>query len=294
MFIYSMRKAFIQLHLSILLAGFTGIFGRLITLPEGPLVWYRTLITSVLLVIILKFMRKIRLLPLKDIIRIALVGFVLVMHWIFFYGSIKASNVSVGVVCFSLTGFFTAVFEPALSRRMFSIREILFSSLTVAGIVLIFHFDSQYRLGIILGVISAAICALFMIANKRISKDYRLMELIFYEIAGGFIIWTVFMPLYLHIFPQTVVVPDAMNLLWLLLFCIFCTIIMYMLQISALQKISAFTVNLSYNLEPVYTIILASVIFKENHELNASFYAGLSLILLSVGLQMWNVIRKGV
>lgn len=289
-----MRKAFIQLHLSILLAGFTGIFGRLITLPEGLLVWYRTLITSVLLVIILKFMRKIRLLPLKDIIRIALVGFVLVMHWIFFYGSIKASNVSVGVVCFSLTGFFTAVFEPALSRRMFSIREILFSSLTVAGIVLIFHFDSQYRLGIILGVISAAICALFMIANKRISKDYRLMELIFYEIAGGFIIWTVFMPLYLHIFPQTVVVPDAMNLLWLLLFCIFCTIIMYMLQISALQKISAFTVNLSYNLEPVYTIILASVIFKENHELNASFYAGLSLILLSVGLQMWNVIRKGV
>lgn len=293
MFIYSMRKAFIQLHLSILLAGFTGIFGRLITLPEGLLVWYRTLITSVLLLIILKFMRKIRLLPLKDIIRIALVGFVLVMHWIFFYGSIKASNVSVGVVCFSLTGFFTAVFEPALSRRMFSIREILFSSLTVAGIVLIFHFDSQYRLGIILGVISAAICALFMIANKRISKDYGLMELIFYEIAGGFIIWTAFMPLYLHLFPQTAVVPDAMNLLWLLLFCIFCTIIMYMLQITALQKISAFTVNLSYNLEPVYTIILASVIFKENHELNASFYAGLSLILLSVGLQMWNVVRKG-
>ncbi len=288
-----MRKAFIQLHLSILLAGFTGIFGRLITLPEGLLVWYRTLITSVLLLIILKFMRKIRLLPLKDIIRIALVGFVLVMHWIFFYGSIKASNVSVGVVCFSLTGFFTAVFEPALSRRMFSIREILFSSLTVAGIVLIFHFDSQYRLGIILGVISAAICALFMIANKRISKDYGLMELIFYEIAGGFIIWTAFMPLYLHLFPQTAVVPDAMNLLWLLLFCIFCTIIMYMLQITALQKISAFTVNLSYNLEPVYTIILASVIFKENHELNASFYAGLSLILLSVGLQMWNVVRKG-
>ena len=287
-----MKKAFLQLHMSIMLAGFTGIFGRLITLSEGALVWYRMFITAVLLFIILKIAGEFALLPLKKAVSVSLIGFLLSLHWIFFYGSIKAANVSVGVVCFSLTGFFTALFEPLLAGRRFSIREILFSFAAVAGILLIFHFDTRYRTGIIFGVISAALAALFMIANKRVSDKYPLKLLIFYEIAGGFIPLTLLMPFYLIFFHNTEYVPDIRNLTLLFLFVIFCTIIMYMLQISALRKISAFTVNLSYNLEPVYTIALASLIFGEHRQLNAAFYTGLGLITFSVLLQMRNIMRK--
>ncbi len=287
-----MKKAFVQLHLSILLAGFTGIFGRLITLSEGVLVWYRMVIASVLLFMMLKLTGKFKPLPLRDAVKVSLIGFLLSLHWICFYGSIKAANVSVGVVCFSLTGFFTALFEPVLTKRRFSAKEIFFSFVAVAGILLIFHFDTRYRTGIIIGLISAALAALFMIANKSVSTEYPLMTLIFYEIAGGLIPLTLLMPLYLKFFRITEIIPDARNFILLLLFVIFCTIIMYMLQISALRKISAFTVNLSYNLEPAYTIALASVIFGEHRYLNTAFYAGLGLIILSVLLQMRNVMRK--
>ena len=287
-----MKRAFLQLHISILLAGFTGIFGRLITLSEGLLVWYRMVIASALLFVILKASGKFIRLPLKDSIKIALIGFLLSLHWIFFYGSIKAANVSVGVICFSLTGFFTAIFNPLLTRKRFSWREILFSIVAVTGILLIFHFDARYRAGIAIGVVSAALAALFMIANKSVSAGYPLITLIFYEIAGGLIPMTFLMPLYLRYFNITEYLPDARNLILLFLFVIFCTIIMYMLQISALRQISAFTVNLSYNLEPIYTIVLAGFIFEEHKYLNGVFYIGFALIVLSVLLQMRSITWK--
>src|SRR5574344_1427435 len=126
-----MREAYIKLHLSILIAGFTGVFGKLITLSEGMLVWYRMLITSVLFYLFLKLTHRLYAVATRDMIRIGAVGFLLSLHWIAFYGSIKASNVSIGVVCFSLTGFFTSLFEPLIERRRFSLKEVLFSLVAV-------------------------------------------------------------------------------------------------------------------------------------------------------------------
>lgn len=162
-----MKNAFIKLHISILLAGFTGLFGKLITLNEGLLVWYRMMFAAVLLFTILKISNKLQSIPLKEQLKIAGTGFILGLHWVFFYGSIKMSNVSVGVVCFSLVGFFTALLEPLLIRRRFKIKELLFSLITVAGILLIFRFDMRYRSGIIIGIISSALAALFTITNKK-------------------------------------------------------------------------------------------------------------------------------
>ena len=136
-----MKEAFIKLHLSVLIAGGTGIFGRLITLNEGLLVWYRMLLAGVLFYIVLFLLKKLRKLPARDALRIASVGLLLAVHWLFFYGSIKASNVSIGVVCLSLMSFFTALFDPVINRHRVSASEILFSLVGVAGIVLIFHFD---------------------------------------------------------------------------------------------------------------------------------------------------------
>lgn len=289
-----MKQAFIKLHLSVFIAGFTGIFGKLITLNEGLLVWYRLLITSALLLLIIKFTNKRIKIPFRDVLKIAGVGLLLTMHWLFFYASIKYSNVSIGVVCFSMSGFFTAIFEPVINRRRISFRELFFSIIALCGIALIFHFDTRYRTGIILGTISSALAALFVIMNKRVtsSNGYSWQGNLFYEILGGFIGLSLLLPVYLHFFPVESFIPSTLNLFYLLLFSVFCTIGLYMLQIQALKHISAFTLNLSYNLEPVYSIILAMIIFKEGRDLDFSFYLGLSLIVASVIVQIYSVRRE--
>lgn len=287
-----MKQSFIKLHTSIIIAGFTGILGKLITLNEVFLVWYRMLIASILLLIILSIKKQLQRLTVQELAKLGGTGILLTLHWIFFYGSIKASNVSIGVVCFSLSGVFTAIFDPLLHRRRIKIREIFFSILTLCGIALIFHFDARYRLGIVLGTISSALAALFIIANKHISTKHASTTILFYEMVSGFLFVSLLIPFFLYFSSETFVVPNTSNSLYILCLAVFCTIGLYTLQTHALRKISAFTVNLSYNLEPLYSIILAMIIFGEEKELNFAFYVGLGLIVMSVVLQTWGVVRR--
>lgn len=280
-----MKEVFLKLHLSIFIAGFTGVFGKLISVNEGFLVLYRMAITSVLLFLFLNLTKKLVRLKSQDIIKVAGVGLLLGLHWLFFYGSIKAANVSIGVICFSLVGCFTAVFEPLIFRRGLSIKELSYSLLTVAGILLIFQFDSQCRFGILLGVVSSAFAALFTICNKKVSGKCNSINLLFYEIIGGLALLCIAVPIYIHHLPQVHYIPTKADILYLLILSVICTIVMYILQIQVLKKVSAFTVNLSYNLEPIYSIILAMILFGEAKDLNPAFYIGLSLILLSVALK---------
>lgn len=287
-----MKKAFIQLHISIILAGFTGVFGKAISLNEGLLVWYRMLISGILLLLILGASRKLKAVSRKDFQRIALTGCLLGLHWIFFYGSIKYSNISVGVVCFSLTGFFTAILAPILNKKKFAASELLLSGLTLLGIGLIFSFDSQYRIGILLGTMSSLLVAFYTIANERLAHSFKSEVITVYQMIGGSIGLAFLMPFYLHYFPVATMIPSWQDLGYLVMLSLFCTVLLYMLLIQALNKISAFTVNLSFNLEPIYTIILAILIYKENRELTWPFYIGLGLIILSVVLQMVKVSRQ--
>ena len=288
----SIRVAFIKLHLSVLLAGFTGVLGKLITLNEGLLVWYRLLLTSLLFAPILFLGRRLHRVPARELVKIGGTGLLLSLHWVFFYGSIKASNVSVGVVCFSTVGFFTALLEPLFYQRRVSMHELLFSLLTVAGVACIFHFDTRYRAGIIMGVIGAALAALFTIVNKLVGRRHPASTMLLYEMLGGFIGLSCLLPLYLTETGVPFQLPDLRDFTFLLMLSLFCTIGLYMLQIQALKTISAFTVNLVYNLEPVYSIVLAMIIFGEAQQLNASFYGGLSLIVLAVALQSWTIMRE--
>lgn len=284
-----MKKAFLQLHLSVFLAGFTGILGKLISLNEGLLVWYRLLITAVTMYILFRLQGTFRKLPWKDIVPIGATGVVVALHWLFFYGSIKYSNVSIGVICFSLTSLFTAIFDPLINRRRFDVAEMLLSMLTLFGILLIFHFDTQYRTGIVLGIISAMFAALFTVYNKRLVKRFDTNTITFYELSTGLVVLSLFLPFYLHFFPVTSVIPGFSDLMYLLVLAWLCTICMYTLSMNALKKISPFTVNLCFNLEPVYSIVLAFMLFHENKHLNNAFYAGLACIVLSVALQMARV-----
>lgn len=287
-----MRKAFIQLHIAILLAGFTGILGRLIELNEGVLVWYRLFISVVTLWILFAIQRKIERLSPRDLLLITGTGLIAALHWVTFYGSIKYANVSVAVVCFSAIGFFTALLEPLIVRKPVKWIECFLGLLTIAGIYIIFHFDPRYKTGIIIGIISALLASIFPILNRQFVQRLKVETVTLYELSGGLISLTLLLPLYFQISPAATLLPSKTDWLWLLVLGWFCTVLAFHFSMNSLKKISAFTVNLSYNLEPIYTIILAFLIFKEDKELSEAFYFGLSLIMLSVLLQSFLVYKN--
>ena len=287
-----MKKALLQLHIAVFLAGFTAILGKLITLNEGLLVWFRLLITVGTLGIMLYYQKRIKTIPWGDMLKIFGVGVIVALHWVTFYGSVKYGNVSVALVCFSATGFFTAFFEPMILRRKLSVIEIGLGMMAIAGIYIIFDFHPQYKLGIIFGILSAMGSALFPIFNKRLLVVYEPKTLTLYELGGGLLALTVLVPLYLQKFPASYYVPTATDWLWLFVLAWLCTVLSFDLQLNALKKVSAFTANLTYNLEPVYGIILAFIFFKENENLHREFYLGVLLILLAVVLQMWRISRQ--
>ncbi len=285
-------KAFVQLHVSIILAGFTGILGKLITMSEGMLVWYRMFFTFVIFGIFLLCTKKFEKVAWQDIAKISFTGVLICLHWIFFYGSIKLSNVSIGVVCFSLVGFFTALLEPVFMRTRFSVREFAYSVLTVVGVMLIFSFDVRYRLGIIVGVIAAVLSALYTISIRKLCHTYSPSTTLLYQMGGGVAFLSLILPFYLDYFDISYVIPTLQDTALLLVLAVFCTIGMSYLLIQCLQYISAFTVNLSYNLEPIYSIAIAIAFLGEAHQLNFSFYLGLACITLSVVLQTLWVMRQ--
>ncbi|MDO5531179.1 DMT family transporter [Sutterella sp.] len=286
-----MKKAFLELHLSVLLAGWTGIFGKLLSLSPGLIVFWRIVFAGALLWAFLALRRSIEPVVRRDRIGIALVGALLMLQWTLFYASIKASNVSIAIVAFSSIGFFTAIFEPLMTHGRISLKEIAFSVLTLIGISFIFHFDTQYRTGIILGLVSAAGAAVLAILFRHYKAKYRATTVMSWQLVGGFVAACALMPLYRWLAPPEPFTPQGIDWLYMLIFSSFCTIGMYLLQIQSLEKISAFTVNLTYNLEPVYSIILAMIIFGEARDLGYSFYLGLCCIGASVLLQTWSVVR---
>ena len=290
----TMKEAFFKLHLAVLIAGSTGLFGKLITLSEFPLSLYRMLFAATMFWIFMAFTGKVHRIPVRNVVKMLGVGMLLALHWMFFYGSIKYANISIGVVCYSMVGFFTAIFEPIILRRKLSLRELLFSLLTVAGIYLIFQFDSRYRFGITLGMISTALGALYTISNKvvSVSTGHKSSTILLYAMTGGTIGMFILLPLFIHLFPTERLLPSHQDFMWLLVLSSVSTIALYLLQIQVLKVISAFTVNLTFNLEPIYSIIMAMLFFGEAKLLNAAFYFGLFLIFLSVMLQTMFVVRQ--
>lgn len=287
-----MKKALIQLHIAVFLAGFTAILGKLITLNEALLVWYRLLITVITLGGILIFKKQLQRIPFKELMKIFGVGAIVAFHWVTFYGSVKYANISVALVCFSASGFFTAFFEPLILKRKIALIEVALGLIAIMGIYIIFDFHPQYKLGIIFGIVSAVGSALFPVFNKQLLLTHSPKILTLYEIGGGLLALTILIPFYLMQFPASYYLPTATDWLWLLVLGWLCTVLSFILQLNALKKISAFTASLTYNLEPVYGIILAFIFFKENEKLNPAFYIGVLFILLAVVLQMLRVSQQ--
>lgn len=286
-----MKKAFFQLHLAVFLAGFTGILGLLITLNEGMIVWYRLLLTSVTMWILFGFMKKLKRIPFIDILKISGVGFIAAMHWVTFYGSIKYANVSVALVCFSAIGFFTALFEPLILKKRINWTELFLGLITLSGIYIIFHFDTQFKTGIIIGVISAILASLFPIFNREFLKRINAETMLSWQQTGGFLALSILLPFYLKKFPVGSFLPGIENFAWLLVLAWICSVWAFRLSAMALTRLSAFTVNLTFNLEPVYGIILAFVFFQENKFLSKWFFIGFAVIAVALIVHVFMLIR---
>ena len=278
----NLRKEYVKLHISLILAGLTGILGKLITLNAIYLVWYRLLISFGILYLILFFIKKLPKEQIKDTIKMCGLGMLLGLHFLFFFASIKFANVAVGVVCYSLEGFFTSILEPLILRKPFSKNNVLCSLIAVAGIGLIFHIDTHFRLGIILGVISALLIALYTILNKICVVEKSSVNMLFYELFGGTLFLSAVVFAFLLFGNMSFELPSLMSCSYLFILTFFCTIGLYIIQIRLLRTLSAFTVSLYGNFEPIYGILLAIIFLGEGQELSVSFYTGMLLILLSV------------
>lgn len=286
-----MKRALIQLHIAVFLWGFTAVLGRLITLNEGLLVWWRMSLTVVSLWALMLIQRRVERFSVPAALRAFGVGALVVLHWVFFYGSIKYANASIALVCLSSSGLFTSLLEPLFFRRRISVPEIGLGLLCMSGIYCIFRFDPSYKTGIVLGIIAALLSCLFTLANKRLVTDHSSDNVTLYELTGGLIFWSVAIPFYLRRFPEPSFFPSGSDLGWLLILSWLCTVLAFTLSLHALRKITPFTLTLTYNLEPVYGILLAFLVYHENRYLGNGFYIGFALIILSVVLQMLRLLR---
>jgi drug/metabolite transporter (DMT)-like permease len=286
-----MKKALLQMHTAVFLWGFTGVLGRAITLDSIWLVWYRLFITIVSLWALYFLIKKIRKISLRSALTISGIGFVLVMHWICFYASIKFANVTIALTCLSTTALLSSLLEPLILKKSFDAFEIVLGMFAVAGILIIYNTHVQFSTGIIIGLLSAILTVLASVLNKRIVDKYEPEQITLYQLSGGFLGLTILLPGLYFLFPVENLIPAPLDWLWLFILSWVCTIFTFFLYIRCLKRISAFTLNLTLTLEPVYGIVLAFIFYKENKDLSEWFYAGFGLIIFAVLFHTWRLIR---
>lgn len=274
-------KTYSELHFVVFLLGFTGILGKLISLPAPQLVVFRMFIALVTLFVILKVQRMNLKISRKILFSTLGVGLVVAGHWTTFFLAIKLSNVSVGLGLLGVGTLFTALLEPLILRQRFSWFDIFTGIVIIAGIYIIFRFESRYVEGIIIAIVSYFLSSMFSVLNKKLSNETPGQILSLYEMLFGFFFASVAMPF---------LVPDVFSSFWpgtedmfyLLVLGSVCTAYAFTAAIRLMKELSAYFVVLHINLEPVYAILLAYFIFGDSEYMSGGFYVGASLIFVSV------------
>ena len=285
------RRARWSLHLCVLLWGFTAILGKLITLPTGALVVWRMGLVAALLALWPRVWRGIDAISRVQILRYAAIGVVIALHWLAFYGSIRLANASVAVGCVALGSVFAAIIEPLITGRSHERAELLLGLLVIPGMALLVGgVPLSMYLGVAVGVLSALLAALFAALNKRYATDDPPEAVTLIQMTAGAVAIALGASIVFGV-DQTLRLPDAPDLGWLLVLAVACTLLPFMLWLQALRQVSAFTTQLTLNLEPVYAIVLAALLFHEYRQLTPSFYAGVAVIIATVFLQPWLTAR---
>ncbi len=277
-------KDYLLLHFIVVIWGFTAILGRLISIPSVEIVFYRTLFAAFGLFFLLKLRKRSFKLGWKEISRFLGTGLLIAAHWILFFAAARVSTVSVCLAGMATCSLWTSIIEPLSSNRKVKLFEILLSLLAIAGIVVIFNVELKYKLGLIMAIVSAALSAIFTVINANFTKRHNPYMITFYEMCGATVGTALFFPFYTYFFTEgkLMLVPGNLDWIYLLILSLVCTVYAYSASVALMQRVSAFVVNLTVNLEPVYGIILALLIFGDQEEMSGGFYLGTALILISV------------
>ena len=274
-------KNYFHLHFLVFIAGFTAILGELISIQAVPLVWFRMLIAAILMFFYIRLMRIKINIPTRYIIRFSVAGIIIALHWITFFGSIKVANVSIALSMFSTGAFFASFIEPIIFRRRIIWYEIIFGLLVIIGVFIITKSEMKYLTGIILGIISAFLSSLFAVINGKFLEKNSATVISFYEFLGGVLFITLFIPIFGDGFSMEFFKLSGSDYGYLFILASICTAYAFIASVYIMNYISPFTVILTYNLEPVYGILLALILFPETEKMSPEFYIG-AIIIISV------------
>jgi drug/metabolite transporter (DMT)-like permease len=280
------RKNFFILHVVVFIWGWTGILGKLIAMPVLPMIWVRMFATVAMLWLFGVIVKKNFLLQKKEIVQLFSTGFLIALHWIFFYQTIKISTVSIAVICLSTSTFFNSILTSIIDKTKPKFYELGISLIVMLAIAYIFNYQPGYELGMIFGVISAFFSAAFTTVNGRISKNFDAIVFSVYELLGGVILLSILLFFFPANFIQ-LIGASASDWWYLFILSSLCTAIPFVASAYVLKHIPSFSVLLAINLEPVYTIILAYLIFGEQEKMNLPFYVGTMVILLTLFGNAW-------
>ena len=281
------RRALIELHICVVLWGFTAILGKLITLPATQLVWWRMLLVTVALACFPRVWRALKFITPRQMLVFAGIGGVVALHWLAFYGSVKLANASVAATTMALAPAVTALIEPAITGSRFERHNLLLGILVIPGVALVVGgIPGSMHLGFWVGVISAALAALFNALNKRFLGHHDAMAVTWLELGAGFVVLAA-IAAFAAPDGAGIVLPSVRDGAWLLVLAILCTLIPFAVSLATLRHLSAFTAQLAINLEPVYAISIAVLFLGEARELNAMFFLGVAIVLAAVFGHGW-------
>lgn len=274
-------KNYLHLHLIVLIWGFTAVLGKLISIDAIPLVWYRMLIASALVAVFILIKRNSIRVSTKTLIIMLTAGVIIALHWVTFFKAIKVSNVSIALVTMSTGALFTAFLEPIWYGRRMIWYEVLFGLMVVFGLYLIFNVNTAYILGMSLALISALLGAIFTLINGQLIKTHKPSAIALYELMSG----ALFITFYLVMdgsFSRTFFMLPLNDWFFIFILASVCTAYAFIAAIKVMRFISPYTVMLTINLEPVYGIILALLIFGQSEKMSPLFYVGALIIIATI------------
>ncbi|MDZ4823063.1 MAG: DMT family transporter [Flavobacteriales bacterium] len=282
----SITRSLVLLHFIVFIWGFTGILGKEISFPSSQLVWWRVLIAAVSLLVFALVVKKSLRIEGKEFLQFAGVGLLTAAHWICFFMAIKVSNVSVALAVISTISFFMAFVSPIIRREKFLWHELLLGVIVVFGLGLIFKFEPKYTYGIVLALIAALLAAIFSSFNSQLVKKHEPAKIAFWEMATALLSVSIFL-FFTGELNHELLTPSLRDLLMLLLLGVVCTAFAFVAAIEVMKVLSPFTCALAVNLEPVYTIALALLIYGESEYMSTQFYLGTLIILCTLFLEVW-------
>ncbi|MFL0353505.1 DMT family transporter [Xanthomarina sp. GH4-25] len=284
-------KNYLHLHLLVFIAGFTAILGELISIDAVSLVWYRMLIATALMFMYIIFAKINIKIPLKSVAKLAFAGIIIALHWITFFESIKVSNISITLAMFSTGAFFASLLEPIIYKRKIIWYEIVFGLLIMVGVAIITNSEFKYLYGIILGIVSAFLSSTFAVLNGKFLEKHTATVISVYEFISGVLFISLFIILFGNGFSKEFFVLSISDFGYLFVLASVCTAYAFIASVYVMRYVSPYTVVLTYNLEPIYGIVLALILFPKKEIMSPSFYLGASII---IGVVMLNGILKNI